>query len=54
LFPHAFSQVVTGSTGNWGWVFAWAVTGGTGINGLKKLHNMQQAYYFITTIIGCV
>ena len=29
-----FSQLVTAGTGNWGWVFAWPVTAGTGVNGL--------------------
>ena len=40
LSSHAFSRAVTGSTGNWGWVSARAVTGGTGVNGLIK-HNMD-------------
>lgn len=36
LFQHGFYGVVTGGTGNWGWVvFAQAVTVGTGVNGLK-------------------
>ena len=26
----------TAGTGNWGWVFAWPVTAGTGVNGLNK------------------
>ena len=24
-------------TGNWGWVFAWPVTAGTGVNGLNSV-----------------
>ena len=31
----SFFRAVTGGTGKWGWVFAWAVTGGMGVNGLK-------------------
>ena len=32
-----FFWAVTGGTGNWGWVSAQAVTGGTGVNGLRSL-----------------
>ena len=37
MSSRAFSRAVTGGTGNWGWVSAWAVTGGTGVNGLKHM-----------------
>ena len=33
---------VTGGTGNWGWVSAWAVTGGTGVNGLRNKTNKDK------------
>ena len=35
MSSHAFFRAVTGGTGNWGWVSARAVTGGTVVNGLK-------------------
>ena len=35
LSSHAFFRAVTGGTGNWGWLSARVVTGGTGVNGLK-------------------
>ena len=37
LSSHAFSRLVTAGTGNWGWVFSWRVTAGTGVNGLKSI-----------------
>ena len=36
LSSHALLRPVTAGTGNWGWVFAWPVTAGTGVNGLKR------------------
>ena len=37
LSSHALSRPITAGTGYWGWVFAWPVTTGTGVNGLSKL-----------------
>ena len=44
MSSHAFSRAVTGGTGNWGWVSAWAVTGGTGVNGLSTIKYHQPFY----------
>ena len=34
IAPMCFFRVVTEGTGNWGWVFTWVVTAGTGVNAL--------------------
>ena len=41
LSSHAFSRPVVAGTGNWGWVFAWPVTAGTGVNWLKEIMNAK-------------
>ena len=51
-----FFRAVTGGTGNWGWVSAWAVTGGTGVNGLIpiSLFFSLNSSRLVDIAIGCI
>ena len=51
----SFFRAVTGGTGNRGWVFAWAVMGGTGVNGLRTLcylKNIACMYFSYTCMFS--